>query len=527
MWDGPADDDPEVIPHHRPLDKAIIKLTQQNKDLGKQNEALAKENFDLKELLKAHSISWLSKTGCNTIFTSPSLPARSSGNLPNELQLRILKYALELAHPIIDPGVKILESNVTESEHAEQQNFPVQFLRVSKFFNHEGKKLMFRNNEFVFTQVCSLKWFVKTHPEICAELEHLELRIVGKYYNDRGNVNSPYALGWYPTSKPPPNAWEELKMDVIKRCPSVNLSWTGLQSYCWRQIFEFLQALQLPENSRLKHEKTAFTNLKSMVIDLANFTMNLSGPGIGLRKMARENLGPILDELYIRGLPKYNNGALAFECLSYLVRDGGLSGYGLGHRFTSTLGGRYLGSADISELGEDLNIFLGQAFKTQPEHADEETRGKHIVKELSKTFAEYEGDKVYFHSALGAPIRSEGTGRITVLNPGLIKAVELNGIQFELNHDQDLDDEDLEEIYGKDRVHGGGISMEETWDIDQSGGPDARICDNCRGMYGYHVGNRKSLERDGEYGAEIGFFREIGLQFVYEDGVRVAYTTLD
>ncbi|KAF7875232.1 hypothetical protein EAF04_002404 [Stromatinia cepivora] len=494
IWDGPADDDPQVITYHRPLDKAIIKLSQQNKDLGKQNEALAKENSDLKELLKAHNISWLMKTGSNTIVTFPSLPARSSGNLPNELYLRIIRYALELAHPIIDPGVKILESNVTESEHAEQQNLPVQFLRVSKFFNDEGKKLMFCNNEFIFTQVRSLKWFVKTHPEICAELEHLELRIVGKYYNDRGNVNSPYPLGWYPILKPP-NAWEELKMDVIKRCPSVNLSWTGLQSYCWRQIFEFLQALQLPEKARLKQEKTAFMNLRSMVIDLANFTMNLSGPGIGLRKMARENLGPILDELYIRGLPYCNNGVLAFECLSYLLRDGGVSGYRLGHRFTSTLGGRYLESTNRLELGEDLNIFV-ETLKTQPEHADGESRKKHIVKELSKTFAEYEGDKVYFHSELGAPVRSEGTGRIPVLNPSLIKDVKLNGIQFELDHDQDLDDEVLEKIYGKDRVNGGGIVMAKTWDIDQSGGPDARICDNCSGMYGYQAGERKSLDRE-------------------------------
>ncbi|CAD6439289.1 9da57377-3b48-429a-beb7-9e76ded3643c [Sclerotinia trifoliorum] len=288
MWDGLADDNPEV-----------------NKELGKQNEALAKENSDLKELLKANNFSWLTKPGSNMTSTSQSLPASSSGNLPNELQLRILKHALELAHPIIDPGVKILESSATESEHAEQQNFPVQFLRVSKFFNDEGEKLMFRNNEFIFTQVFSLKWFVKTQPDICAELEHLELRIVGKYYNDRDSVDHPDALGRYLTSK--------LKMDVIKRCPSVNLSWTCLQSYCWRQIFEFLQALQLPGKPTLMQEKTAFKNLRSMVIDLANFTTNLPGPGVGLHKMARENLGQILDEICIQGLPKYSNRALAFE----------------------------------------------------------------------------------------------------------------------------------------------------------------------------------------------------------------------
>lgn len=267
---------------------------------------------------------------------------------------------------------------------------------------------MLRNKEFIFTQVCSLKWFVKTQPEICAESEHLELRIVGKYYNDRDSVNSPDALGRYLNSK--------LNMDIIKRCPSVNLSWTGLQSYCWRQIAEFLQALQLPGKPTLMQEKTAFENSRSMVIDLANFTTNLPGPGIGLRKIARENLGQILDELYIRGLPKDSNGALAFECLSYLVRDGGLSGYKLGHRFTSTLGGRYLEPVYVSELGEDLKIYLGQAFKAQAEHVDGENLGKHIVKVLSKTFTGYEGDKVYFHSALGAPFRSEGARRISVLN---------------------------------------------------------------------------------------------------------------
>lgn len=52
-------------------------------------------------------------------------------------------------------------------------------------------------------------------------------------------------------------------------------------------------------------------DLKSIMIDLANFGDELPAPGIALRKLTRGKLGPILDEVYIRGLKSHNNHKLA------------------------------------------------------------------------------------------------------------------------------------------------------------------------------------------------------------------------
>ncbi|TGO55281.1 hypothetical protein BCON_0094g00310 [Botryotinia convoluta] len=179
IWDGPSDDSTSVVSNHRPLDAAIDQLCRTNKTLEEYNTALARENASLKNLLATHNTAWPANKNLSTIAASDSSTTRSNPELPLEVKLRIIRFALQLAHQIIDPGVKILKSNVTDMEHAEQKKLPVQLLRLSKFFYKEGQRSLFADNRFIFTQVSSLKWFVSTHPRSCAQLGHLELRIVG------------------------------------------------------------------------------------------------------------------------------------------------------------------------------------------------------------------------------------------------------------------------------------------------------------------------------------------------------------
>ncbi|KAI9646417.1 hypothetical protein NHQ30_004409 [Ciborinia camelliae] len=495
LWEGPADDDPIVVKNRRPLENAFIQLSQLNK-------TLTKENTDLKRLLEAHNISWPAKNGSNTITTSKTLAAGLSKEFPNELQLHILGLALQLAHPIIDPGVKILKSNVTESEHAEQQNFPVQLLLVSKLFNEEGKKIMFCKNKLVFTQASSLKWLVKTCPEICATLEHLELRIIGKYYDDhRGPIESFPETTLYKTEG-------QIWMKALSRVPSLNLNWTGPQSYCWRQVCDFLQALQLPTNPRRnprsiprsRKEKTAFKNLKSMIIDLANFMEDLPAPGIGLRTLTRESLCSIVDEIYVRGLVEGVSNSLAYECLGYLVRDGGLKGYVEEPPFTSNVDGEYLITTNTPEHEEDLHVFLynHDRFTERSEPEENERQSKYVTKELSKTFGQYEGDKVKFHTFSGYPVWTEGTMRVLVddQTEEELDATKVESLLESL--DENLDGDFLERIYGPAQVNGGGVTLGEDWNnFHGDPTPDARICYNCTDTYGYFLDDNDRYEMGG------------------------------
>ncbi|KAG4027974.1 hypothetical protein MFRU_025g00410 [Monilinia fructicola] len=139
------------------LNKAIIELIRRDKKFCGQKDALGKENANLKALFENHNLPWPTENGFSTVtgFDVPNAESTLHSKLPPELQHRILGFILQLSKPIIDAGVKILKCNVTESEHAEQQYIPVQFLRVSKAFNDEGTQSSFRNNEYLFTRVSS------------------------------------------------------------------------------------------------------------------------------------------------------------------------------------------------------------------------------------------------------------------------------------------------------------------------------------------------------------------------------------
>ncbi|THV55434.1 hypothetical protein BGAL_0008g00180 [Botrytis galanthina] len=474
IWDGPSDDSPPIVSNHRPLDAAVDQLCRKTKTLEEQNTALARENASLKNLLATHNIAWPANKNLSAIAASNSSITRSNPELPLEVKLRIMRFALQLAHPIIDPGVKLLKSNITDMEHAEQKKLPVQLLRLSKFFYKEGKRSFFADNRLIFTQVSSLKWFVSTHPRSCAQLEHLELRIVGKYYDDQSS-NKIVTLGFDQRIE----RWYAVK--PIKRIPSINLSWTGLQAIAGDKYLIFLEHSGFPDN--------------------------LPGPGIDLRKMTRDTLGPIIDNLYIRGQPLEQNGALAYECLGYLMRNGGIRGCSILPHFISTISSEYL---KIFIRDESFLPELKYYAETLPESRGEGVVEKYVWKKLPATFGELEGSEVRFHIASGLPVENvEKDYRILLSRRTEENLDEYEGIFG--HHDIELDEDELTDIYGPTR-DGGGPDILTPWDADEHSGPDPRICSNCNHMYGYcnsDPDTRISLERDGHLGAENGFAREI------------------
>ncbi|KAA8573214.1 hypothetical protein EYC84_003716 [Monilinia fructicola] len=331
------------------LNKAIIELIRRDKKFCGQKDALGKENANLKALFENHNLPWPTENGFSTVtgFDVPNAESTLHSKLPPELQHRILGFILQLSKPIIDAGVKILKCNVTESEHAEQQYIPVQFLR---------------------------------------------LRIVGRYYDD--GINDHSLLGY-------DSLGNQLKINNMKRCLSLNIRYTGLQSYCWRQIFDFLEALQFPnepEQLVKSEERNMAFDLKSMMIDLANFGDELPAPGIALRKLTRGKLGPILDENFA---------------------------------------------------------------KTQLESAEGQ---KYVWKQLSKAFAGFEGDNVQFRVGSGFAVGvSEGTERAMIHDESRELLDEFMAKGVVANHDEDLADDILEDIYGPISDNGDGRLLQESW----------------------------------------------------------------
>lgn len=109
---------------------------------------------------------------------------------------------------------------------------------------------------------------------------------------------------------------------------------------------------------------------------------------------------------------------------------------------------------------------------------------------MSKAFAGFEDDNVQFRVGSGFAVGvSEGTERAMIHDENRELLDEFMAKGVVANHDEDLADGILEDIYGPISDNGDGRLLQESW--GNSGGefPDARVCDNCGDMY-VHVGGR-------------------------------------
>lgn len=136
---------------------------------------------------------------------------------------------------IIDPGSKLKSAHLTVAEKYGPKLCPNNFLLCCKAFNLEGTILLWTTNTFVFTQASALENFWKLPLRQRLLLERVTLRVVGRYYDDAGGINE-FSRYYHENFK-------TLQLPIIERCPALWGPAHGLQSYCWRQITDFLENL--------------------------------------------------------------------------------------------------------------------------------------------------------------------------------------------------------------------------------------------------------------------------------------------
>lgn len=105
--------------------------------------------------------------------------------LPTEILLRILEYAITSPTPIVDPFYRLRKHNVTEKEKKASKDININFLAVNKAFNTDGTRLLVEKNEFVFTQAAALDCFAKVPKALRKQIQNVTIRCVGRYYHDK------------------------------------------------------------------------------------------------------------------------------------------------------------------------------------------------------------------------------------------------------------------------------------------------------------------------------------------------------
>lgn len=175
--------------------------------------------------------------------------------------------------PIIDPGTRLSSSHMTSAEKKSTKLSPNNFLLCCKAFNIEGNIFLWTTNDFVFTQVAAVAKFWSFPRRQRLLIERITFRIVGRYYNDTPGIADFYASGFYHED------CRNLNLPIIQRCPSLRAGRNGLQSYCWRQIADFLDHLcrfkytasRSKGEGSMQTTSLLFPSLKSMKLDLVLF----------------------------------------------------------------------------------------------------------------------------------------------------------------------------------------------------------------------------------------------------------------
>ncbi|PWI64275.1 hypothetical protein PCL_11307 [Purpureocillium lilacinum] len=117
-------------------DKAYQAKTIYESPFRRANQALSEENLRLKRILRENGISWspvaqahLKQMG-PTMRRSRQRKANGPGypHLPPEVILRILRFALTGAQPIIDPLSPTTSEHLTEQEKARGNQIAIHFL---------------------------------------------------------------------------------------------------------------------------------------------------------------------------------------------------------------------------------------------------------------------------------------------------------------------------------------------------------------------------------------------------------------
>jgi hypothetical protein len=265
------------------------------------NEAIRTSNRSLKRPapVSLESTRILRARG-GGVFLEPE--PETGSFLPLEVLLRILSYTVTSSVPIIDPFFKLRKGNCTREEYSTKKKYCINFLATSTTFNVEGTRLLITCNDFIFTQAAALQTFQKISLPLRSKIENITLRVVGQYYDEEPRKQDLSGQEHYHPSHP------NLVMPILARPPGLFQD-DGVQSYCWLQVSDFFKAMMVPLSSSLsdnalpssrKYEKLV-PNLKSLRLDLVNFSDHLPRAGPRYASVIRWYVGRITDELLLTG----------------------------------------------------------------------------------------------------------------------------------------------------------------------------------------------------------------------------------
>lgn len=304
-----------------------------------RNRILSEENLRLKRLLRENNISYSTdpqpspvgpprKRPRTRAAAAARLPELVIGDkplpwLPPEVCLRILDFAMTSPEPIVDPLSKPRPENMPgrpAANKAVTNNIAIHALAACRTFLEEGRRSLWANNTFIFTDAQTLLNFQELELKYRLSIKHITLRIVARFYDDtkrRHNLPRLYH----------PLVTQEIPLRVTLRPKEHPLARSGFRSYSWSQLVDFLSALRPPfqPGPRVGPRPLLLPNLNSMTIDFVNFgPFTLTDFDRGLHEVAAHDLGYTLDRLSVTGLPIDEFGSRASNDLSGMLRDGGL-----------------------------------------------------------------------------------------------------------------------------------------------------------------------------------------------------------
>ncbi|KAK1993094.1 hypothetical protein LX36DRAFT_684504 [Colletotrichum falcatum] len=299
-----------------------------NHPLRSKNKVLAEENARLKKLLRENGISWspisaayqdLTPACRCTSYIGPE--THQYPYLPTEVLLRILKYSLTSKDPIIDPLSKLKPENLTHNERSRGNQIAIHFLATCKAMNEEGSRILWDQNNFIFTTPESLRNFADLDFAYRKNIKHVNFRIIAQFFDDKKRKHK-LERSYHPSLK------NDITLRTIPRINERTYARSGFRCYSWGQVTDFLRALRPPfdptHDKRLVRPRL-LPGLESLRIDLVNFLDDfLPMPGSDLHDMASHELGCSLNELQVTGLPIDDAGSKATGELTGLLRDEGL-----------------------------------------------------------------------------------------------------------------------------------------------------------------------------------------------------------
>ncbi|KAG6032952.1 hypothetical protein E4U41_007067 [Claviceps citrina] len=303
-----------------------------NHPLRRTNQVLSEENMRLKRILLENGISWSPIAQAHMAQhslalrrrTRSSMPSHELGcpSLPTEVILRILQFALQSPHPIIDPLSRLVPENLSDVEKSRGNQIAIHFLATCRALHAEGTRYLWESNTFVFTSPESLRHFSELSPEFRHKITSVNLRVIARYYDDQRRKHR-LERRYHPDLK------RDQLLNVRLRPKEPPLIRGGFRCYSWSQIADFLMALRAPYEPDYKDRHSPrprlLPSLLLLRLDLVNFSETpLSYSGSELHEVASHELGCTLNELQITGMPFDHTGLKVAAELSGMLKDEGL-----------------------------------------------------------------------------------------------------------------------------------------------------------------------------------------------------------